>query len=66
MDEIVSAISTVGFPIICTLILAWVVYDMNEKMNAQMAGFIKAIDGNTKAISELAVLIRDKDGDSSD
>lgn len=58
-SAIVTAISQVGFPIVCTLILAYIVYDMNEKNDAKMSEFIKMIDANTKAISELSIYIKD-------
>lgn len=65
-NGIISAISTVGFPIICTLLLAYIIYDMNTKNDAKMEEFIKAIDANTKVISELYAFIHDlergKDG----
>lgn len=56
---VISAVSSVGFPIVCTLLLAYIIYDMNEKQDAKMAEFIKAIDSNTKVISELYTFIHD-------
>lgn len=59
MSEIVTMISQVGFPIVCTLILAYLVYDMNEKQDAKMSEFIKTIAANTQAISELSIYIKE-------
>ena len=58
MDEIVNAISQVGFPIVCTIILAYILYNENNKNDNRMIEFVKAIDNNTKAISELIVYIK--------
>ena len=58
MNEMVNAISQVGFPIVCTMILAYILYNENDKNDARMIEFVKAIDNNTKAISELIVYIK--------
>ena len=58
MNEIVNAISQVGFPIVCTMMLAYILYNENEKNDSRMIEFVKAIDNNTKAISELIVYIK--------
>lgn len=58
-NGVVQAISSVGFPIICTLLLAYIIYDMNNKSDAKMQEFIRSIDANTKAISELYTFIHD-------
>ncbi len=58
MNEIVTAISQVGFPIVCAVILAYILYSENEKNDARMIEFVKAIDNNTQAISELILYIK--------
>lgn len=58
MNEIVNAISQVGFPIVCTMILAYILYNEEDKNDTRMIEFVKAIDNNTKAISELIVYIK--------
>ena len=58
MNEIVNAISQVGFPIVCTMMLAYILYNENDKNDSRMIEFVKAIDNNTKAISELIVYIK--------
>lgn len=60
MNEIVNAISQVGFPIICTIILAYILYTENNKNDARMIEFVKAIDNNTKALSELILYIKNE------
>lgn len=58
MNEIVNAISQVGFPIVCAIILAYILYNENDKNDTRMIEFVKAIDNNTKAISELILYIK--------
>ena len=58
MNEIVNAISQVGFPIVCTIILAYILYNENDKNDTRMIEFVKAIDNNTKALSELILYIK--------
>ena len=58
MNEIVNAISQVGFPIVCTMMLAYILYNENDKNDTRMIEFVKAIDNNTRAISELIVYIK--------
>lgn len=58
MNEIVNSISQVGFPIVCTIILAYILYIENDKNDTRMIEFVKAIDNNTKALSELIVYIK--------
>lgn len=62
MNEIVNAISQVGFPIVCTMILAYILYNENDKNDTRMLEFVKAIDNNTKAISELILYIKNGAG----
>lgn len=64
MTEIATLISQVGFPIVCTMILAYIVYDMNRLNDEKMSEFIKTIAANTQAISELSIYIKEhiKDG----
>lgn len=62
MNEIVNAISQVGFPIVCTMMLAYILYNENDKNDARMIEFVKAIDNNTKAISELILYIKNGAG----
>lgn len=58
MNDIVNAISTVGFPIVCTMMLAYVLNNENEKNDSRMIEFIKAIDNNTDVINQLILYIK--------
>ena len=58
MDDIVNAISTVGFPIVCTIMLAYVLNNENEKNDSRMIEFVKAIDNNTNVINQLILYIK--------
>lgn len=58
MDDIVNAISTVGFPIVCTMMLAYILNSENEKNDSRMIEFIKAIDNNTDVINRLILYIK--------
>ena len=58
MNDIVNAISTVGFPIVCTIVLAYVLYKENEKNDSRMIEFVKAIDNNTDVINQLILYIK--------
>lgn len=68
MDDIVNAISTVGFPIVCTMMLAYILNNENEKNDSRMIEFVKAIDNNTDVINQLILYIkndvREKDGNN--
>lgn len=50
-QEILSAISTVGFPIVMCLLM----YQNNSKTLEKLQS---SIDNNTKAIEELAILVK--------
>lgn len=58
MNDIVNAISTVGFPIVCTMMLAYVLNNENEKNDSRMIEFVKAIDNNTDVINQLILYIK--------
>ena len=74
MSELVSAISTVGFPIVSFLISAWFVkytYDkqlerdkLNDQRNEehwkQLADLTTAVSNNSEAIKELVGELHDK------
>lgn len=68
MNDIVNAISTVGFPIVCTIILSYVLYTENDKNDSRMIEFVKAIDNNTNAINQLILYVKngvhDKDSNN--
>lgn len=53
MTEIVTAISTVGFPIAMALLLFWYMREQNESHRIESKEFTSAIDRNTMVIQKL-------------
>lgn len=53
MENIVSVISSVGFPITMTLILLWYIYDTNNKHKEEIDKMSEALNNNTIAITKL-------------
>lgn len=53
MNDIVSTISTVGFPITMALILLWYIYDSNNKHKEEIDKMSEALNNNTIAITKL-------------
>ena len=53
MNDIVSIISTVGFPITMALILLWYIYDSNNKHKEEIDKMSVALNNNTIAITKL-------------
>lgn len=53
MENIVSVISSVGFPITMTLILLWYIYDSNNKHKEEIDKMSVALNNNTIAITKL-------------
>nr|DAG72966.1 MAG TPA: YvrJ protein family protein [Caudoviricetes sp.] len=62
MDNILQAISTVGFPIALTLILLWYIYDSSNKHKEEIDKMSEALNNNTLALTKLLDRMeRDKD-----
>ena len=59
MDEIVKAISTVGFPIVCTLMLMYLLIKENENHKEEMNQLKDTIAANTIVLKELKQLFTD-------
>lgn len=59
MQEIVSIISNIGFPIACCVMLWLRMVKQDENHKAEMQEFSTAIDNNTKAIELLIKTIGD-------
>lgn len=53
MENIVSVISSVGFPITTALILLWYIYDSNNKHKEEIDKMSEALNNNTIAITKL-------------
>ena len=57
MNEIVSIISTVGFPIAMCVILMWYVKDLTDKHEIETKEFTKALNDNTAVIRKLCDIL---------
>ena len=53
MNEILTAIKDLGYPIVLTLILLWYIYDSNNKHKEEMDKMSEALNNNTIAITKL-------------
>lgn len=53
MNEAVTLITNVGFPIGLTLILLWYIYDSNNKHKEEMDKMSEALNNNTLALTKL-------------
>lgn len=74
VTEIMNAIATVGFPIVCCLAMAWYVkyttdknreeiHNLNEMHKTEMLQVTNAINNNTLALQKLCDLINVKESD---
>lgn len=74
VTEIMNAIATVGFPIVCCLAMAWYVkyttdknreeiHNLNEVHKTEMLEVTNAINNNTLALQKLCDLINVKESD---
>ena len=57
MDEVITAISTVGFPIVCSLILGYLLLTENRSHKEEMLQLRQSIESNTLVMTELKLLI---------
>lgn len=53
MNEVLSAINQVGYPIVLTLILLWYIYDSINKHKEEMDKMSEALNNNTLALTKL-------------
>lgn len=63
MDEMVTLIQSVGFPIACTIILAYLLFVENKQHKEEMNSLKDAIHSNTLIMTELKQLLIDIRGD---
>lgn len=52
-ENALTAISSVGFPIVMCLILFWYMREVNTKHTEEVAGMTEAINKNTQVIEKL-------------
>lgn len=57
MQEIVSLISTVGFPMGMCIILMWYVKELTDQHQKETKEFTKALNDNTAIISHLCDIL---------
>lgn len=58
MDEIITAISTVGFPIVAYGAMFWYMIQLNTQHKEEMATVRASLDANTEAVVELRSLVQ--------
>lgn len=63
MDEILTAISTVGFPIVCCLILGYLLIQEQKAHKEESSRLVESINNNTLIMRELKQLIYDIRGE---
>lgn len=56
MDELLQAVSSVGFPIVMCGVLCFYIFKIQTKL-------IESIDNNTKTISEIAMKINNSESE---
>lgn len=59
-NVIITAISSVGFPIVIALIMIYIVYLTNKNHKAEIDELRTSIENNTTAITQLIELIHNK------
>lgn len=47
VQDVLTAISTVGFPIVCCIALVWVVYKIQSQHKAEIDKLSEAVNNNT-------------------
>lgn len=57
MSQVTSLITSVGFPIVACIYMAYIVKDMNDKHKDEMDSMRNALNSNTNAIDKLEALI---------
>lgn len=59
MNEILQAISSVGFPIVCSILLGYLLIQEQKNHKEEMMQLKDAINSNTLIMSELKQLLED-------
>lgn len=60
LTEILTAVSTVGFPIVACGALFVQNWKLNKDHKEEVAGFVEALENNTLAITKLTTLMEAK------
>lgn len=53
IDDIVTLISGVGFPIVCCLIMMWLTYKLNQSFKEEVNALTKTLNENTIALTKI-------------
>lgn len=62
MNDIMTAISTVGFPIVCTLMMGYLLIEEQKNHKEEMNQLKDAINSNTIVMTELKQYLEDLRG----
>lgn len=65
VNVIISAISTVGFPICACAALFWMVNKQDEQHKAEINALRSVLEANTQALTELKDMIKYTKGDKA-
>lgn len=63
MDELMQAVSTLGFPIVAYGAMFWYMVQLSNQHKEEMDTVRASLDANTKAVIELRTLVRQLAGD---
>lgn len=53
VDDIITLISGVGFPIVCCLIMFWLTYKLNQSFKYEVALLTTSLNENTIALTKI-------------
>lgn len=57
LSQVTGLITSVGFPIVACIYMAYMIKDMNEKHKEEMDSMRDSVNANTNAIDKLEALI---------
>ena len=59
INDIITIISSVGFPIVCSLIMFYLVYILNKSFQNEIKQLSESLNENTVILTELKTLMED-------
>lgn len=59
VNDIITLISSVGFPIVCCAVLFWFMYKVNNQHSEDMQRITETINENTRVLIKLAERLGD-------
>lgn len=62
VEDILAIISTVGFPILCCIYMAWYINKMDEQYKESQNQLTGIIENNTKVMTQLIDKLDDLEG----